>query len=138
MKHITKCPECSTAFRVHENQLTARQGKVRCGACGHVFDAFESLLESAQDDGPAPTPPAASAVAANNPSALPPALADTSSAHLSIGAATVWPNTTNARKPDKTKPGAPSKPVQPVTPPSVETKNALAVERRRRAARESL
>ncbi len=79
MKRITKCLQCSTAFRVHESQLTARQGKVRCGACGHVFDAFESLLESMPDERPSSPPPAAHAAVTNTPPAAPPAMADTSS-----------------------------------------------------------
>jgi predicted Zn finger-like uncharacterized protein len=45
MKLVTRCPQCMTAFRVHEHQLVARQGKVRCGACGHVFDAYSALVE---------------------------------------------------------------------------------------------
>ena len=36
---ITTCPECETAFRINEEQLAARKGRVRCGKCGAVFDA---------------------------------------------------------------------------------------------------
>jgi predicted Zn finger-like uncharacterized protein len=42
-KLTTRCPHCDTAFRVYTEQLAARQGKVRCGACGNVFDAYETL-----------------------------------------------------------------------------------------------
>ena len=59
MKLITRCPECRTAFRVHENQLAARQGKVRCGACGFIFDAFASLVEVIQEEPRQPQQPAA-------------------------------------------------------------------------------
>lgn len=124
MKRITKCLQCSTAFRVHESQLTARQGKVRCGACGHIFDAFESLLESMPDERPSAPPPAAQAAVTNAPPAAPPAMADTSSAHLSIGAATVWPTTANTGHP---KPSAPTKPVQPVATPSAQVKSAVPI-----------
>lgn len=40
---ITRCPQCSTAFRIYEHQLAEREGRVRCGACSEVFDAYESL-----------------------------------------------------------------------------------------------
>ena len=44
---LTRCPGCSTTFRVTPEQVKARQGKVRCGRCQHVFDAIESLVEAA-------------------------------------------------------------------------------------------
>lgn len=44
---LTRCPNCETAFRVTPEQLKARQGQVRCGACQHVFNALESLVEEA-------------------------------------------------------------------------------------------
>ena len=31
--HVTRCPNCGTAFRVQPAQLSARGGKVRCGKC---------------------------------------------------------------------------------------------------------
>ena len=42
---LTRCPACETAFRVTPEQLKARQGKVRCGECQHVFNALETLVE---------------------------------------------------------------------------------------------
>lgn len=42
---LTRCPACDTAFRVSAEQLKAKQGKVRCGQCRHVFDALASLLD---------------------------------------------------------------------------------------------
>ena len=36
---ITRCPGCATAFRASESQLTARDGRVRCGQCKTIFDA---------------------------------------------------------------------------------------------------
>lgn len=44
MDHVTRCPNCSTAFRVTDQQLAAYQGKVRCGRCAFVFNARETLL----------------------------------------------------------------------------------------------
>ncbi len=45
MSRITACPQCQTRFRVTEEQLEARNGKVRCGRCEHVFNALETLIE---------------------------------------------------------------------------------------------
>lgn len=39
MSMITQCPECSTRFRVSQEQLEAHQGLVRCGRCHATFDA---------------------------------------------------------------------------------------------------
>jgi predicted Zn finger-like uncharacterized protein len=132
MKRITKCPQCSTAFRVHEEQLTARQGKVRCGACGHVFDAFGSLIESKEDDSPSPLPPATHSSSAEKSPATPPEMPDTSSAYLSIGAATVWPNAANKPKEDPTpsaqpKPASPQS-TQPIAATSAQVKSVAPVE----------
>jgi len=41
---ITRCPNCSTQFRVTENQLAAAGGRVRCGACLTVFEGTEHLI----------------------------------------------------------------------------------------------
>jgi predicted Zn finger-like uncharacterized protein len=43
MTMVTRCPECSTAFKVSTEQLQARDGSVRCGRCQRVFNAFDSL-----------------------------------------------------------------------------------------------
>ncbi|NJA89588.1 DUF3426 domain-containing protein [Rhodocyclus tenuis] len=48
----TRCPACTTTFRVVPDQLKARAGKVRCGQCGAVFNALDQL----QDDLPGATP----------------------------------------------------------------------------------
>jgi predicted Zn finger-like uncharacterized protein len=37
------CPSCSTRFRVVADQLKLRNGWVRCGSCGHAFNAVERL-----------------------------------------------------------------------------------------------
>jgi len=41
----TRCPACSTTFRVTSEQLRLKSGKVRCGQCLAVFNAFDSLIE---------------------------------------------------------------------------------------------
>lgn len=42
---LTRCPSCTTHFRVTPEQLKARTGRVRCGECQHVFNALDSLIE---------------------------------------------------------------------------------------------
>ena len=43
MDLYTRCAHCSTIFRVTTQQLQASAGRVRCGQCQQVFDAFASL-----------------------------------------------------------------------------------------------
>lgn len=40
----TTCPSCHAVFRVKPVQLDAHGGKVRCGKCAYVFNAFETLV----------------------------------------------------------------------------------------------
>lgn len=42
---LTRCPSCTTHFRVTPEQLKARSGRVRCGECQNVFNALDSLIE---------------------------------------------------------------------------------------------
>jgi len=42
----TQCPDCNTAFRVTANVLRQAAGKVRCGGCGHAFNALDYLSET--------------------------------------------------------------------------------------------
>ncbi|MBL8489743.1 MAG: zinc-ribbon domain-containing protein, partial [Rhodocyclaceae bacterium] len=53
---LTRCPSCETIFRITPEQLKARQGRVRCGECRHVFNALDTLLD---ESGPLtrPVPP---------------------------------------------------------------------------------
>lgn len=41
----TQCPDCDTAFPVTARVLQQAAGRVRCGHCGHPFDALERLSE---------------------------------------------------------------------------------------------
>lgn len=47
MSQITRCPSCSTSFKVVADQLRISEGWVRCGQCKEVFDASAHLLPSA-------------------------------------------------------------------------------------------
>ena len=39
----TCCNQCHSRYRITDQQLKAALGKVRCGECGKVFDALQSL-----------------------------------------------------------------------------------------------
>ena len=57
MSLVTRCPECSTAFRVLPAQLSARAGRVRCGKCAKVFDGVAHLTQATprpEPDEPSP------------------------------------------------------------------------------------
>jgi predicted Zn finger-like uncharacterized protein len=41
----TRCPSCSTAFKVTDKLLSMADGKVRCGACLAIFQATDYMLE---------------------------------------------------------------------------------------------
>ena len=53
MSLVTRCPACTTTFKVVRDQLRISDGWVRCGRCSHVFDATLDLHE-APDGAPAP------------------------------------------------------------------------------------
>ncbi len=40
---LTTCPNCAAQFKVQPEQLNVRQGRVMCGRCRSVFNAFQSL-----------------------------------------------------------------------------------------------
>jgi predicted Zn finger-like uncharacterized protein len=40
---LTTCPNCAAQFKVQPEQLNVRQGRVMCGRCRNVFNAFQSL-----------------------------------------------------------------------------------------------
>ena len=85
MSFVTRCPRCSTLFRVTPAQLQLRAGKVRCGRCMHVFDGLQALaveqgraaelarMESADGGANLDAP----AVAASESSTMPAAVRDT-------------------------------------------------------------
>lgn len=47
---LTTCPNCSAKFKVSPEQLNVRQGRVMCGRCRHVFNAFEALKRTEDND----------------------------------------------------------------------------------------
>jgi predicted Zn finger-like uncharacterized protein len=47
---ITTCVHCQARFRVTPVQLNARQGQVRCGRCGELFNGFGALERFPDDD----------------------------------------------------------------------------------------
>jgi predicted Zn finger-like uncharacterized protein len=51
---VTRCPKCGTSLRALEEQLTARDGLVRCGKCANVFDGIAHRI---RDDGAADASP---------------------------------------------------------------------------------
>ena len=55
MSLATRCPACTTTFKVVRDQLRISDGWVRCGRCSHVFDATLDLHEAS--DPPASAPP---------------------------------------------------------------------------------
>ncbi|MDQ0015819.1 putative Zn finger-like uncharacterized protein [Variovorax boronicumulans] len=71
MSLVTRCPACTTTFKVVRDQLRISDGWVRCGRCSHVFDATLDLHESS-DGAPAGAPPAPSPAAAYSPSLVEP------------------------------------------------------------------
>lgn len=67
---LTICPNCTAQFKVQPEQLNVRQGRVMCGRCRHVFNAFQSLSRLEETDGGgtssadlAPAPPPSSVIA---------------------------------------------------------------------------
>ncbi len=54
---LTTCPGCAAQFRVQPEQLNVRQGRVMCGRCRNVFNAFESLKRIEDDDAHLAAPP---------------------------------------------------------------------------------
>lgn len=72
----TQCPHCETVFAISAAQLEAAAGTVRCGECGHTFDAKCTLREQVPGAGheSAIEPPALepAAHAAAEPLELPP------------------------------------------------------------------
>jgi predicted Zn finger-like uncharacterized protein len=63
MRMSTRCPACGTAFRVYAEQLTARDGQVRCGKCATIFDARSTLVTEDEPEPPRAAAPEAPPVA---------------------------------------------------------------------------
>lgn len=101
---VTRCPACTTLFRVTPQQLQARQGQVRCGRCMTVFDGFKALATLPEQARPEAALPETTAAPPAAESAAPPAAA---------GGA---PARTPAEETGHT--AAPEAPAPPATPPA--------------------
>ena len=80
MSLVTRCPACTTLFKVVPDQIRIAAGWVRCGHCGEVFDASAHLLPRAASApaAPASTPTSnADALHVEWPAATPPPSAAT-------------------------------------------------------------
>jgi predicted Zn finger-like uncharacterized protein len=53
-ERYTRCPGCTTIFRVTPQQLALRGGQVRCGHCKTVFDGNAELISLAPRRAPPP------------------------------------------------------------------------------------
>ncbi|MDQ7989907.1 MAG: DUF3426 domain-containing protein [Candidatus Dactylopiibacterium sp.] len=73
----TRCPHCSTQFRVRPEQLSLRGGRVRCGHCQQAFSALAHLEELAEAT-PADAPGLSSAPVAAPAGAAPEAAREAS------------------------------------------------------------
>ncbi|PKO43274.1 MAG: hypothetical protein CVU30_07875, partial [Betaproteobacteria bacterium HGW-Betaproteobacteria-3] len=73
MSLITRCPACTTTFKVVPDQLRISEGWVRCGQCAHIFDASVHLQDDAAVVGTpsAAAPGGAAPVAGASPAAPP-------------------------------------------------------------------
>lgn len=49
MSLATRCINCSTVFRVVQDQLLVSEGWVRCGRCREVFNAIENMFDLKKD-----------------------------------------------------------------------------------------
>jgi predicted Zn finger-like uncharacterized protein len=49
MSLLTRCPACTTLYRVVPDQLRISEGWVKCGQCGDIFDASQHLIEATID-----------------------------------------------------------------------------------------
>ena len=61
MSLLTRCPACTTLYRVVPDQLRISEGWVKCGQCGDIFDASKHLIEASID----PEPPRGAEVGAS-------------------------------------------------------------------------
>jgi predicted Zn finger-like uncharacterized protein len=68
MSLVTRCPSCSTMFRVVPDQLRVSEGWVRCGRCMQTFNATHSLFDENGAPAPAPGQALTGAPVASSPS----------------------------------------------------------------------
>jgi predicted Zn finger-like uncharacterized protein len=75
MSLATRCINCSTVFRVVQDQLLVSEGWVRCGRCREVFNAIENMFDLKKDTPssllPLATPPTGFDTLRDTPPAAP-------------------------------------------------------------------
>ncbi|MEZ5607834.1 MAG: DUF3426 domain-containing protein [Burkholderiaceae bacterium] len=138
MSLVTRCPACSTLFKVVPDQIRIAAGWVRCGHCGEVFDASAHLLPRGAAAPPAPvnapvvpaTPPVAQPPSAPTPLAraadpVPPAPAVESATGLpQAGHRSASPGHEHGHEPEPSLAAAQAAPPSPVTPDTAPTPGA--------------
>ncbi|MDP9912111.1 putative Zn finger-like uncharacterized protein [Variovorax boronicumulans] len=88
MSLVTRCPACTTTFKVVRDQLRISDGWVRCGRCSHVFDATLDLQEAPDGAVSAPAAPAPAPTPAPSPmSSMAALVASFDDARLDLAAA---------------------------------------------------
>jgi predicted Zn finger-like uncharacterized protein len=99
---ITQCPDCLTAFRATPEQLALREGRVRCGHCGMVFDARANLLDPDTLEPLQPAAPSTSFPAAPPPAEVPAefAGAESSPGEVTAGTGDPGPDEGFSARPD--------------------------------------
>lgn len=52
MTLLTRCPACTTIYKIVPDQLRISQGWVKCGQCGDIFDATQHLVHIEPEECP--------------------------------------------------------------------------------------
>jgi predicted Zn finger-like uncharacterized protein len=110
MALATRCPHCTTTFRVAHDQLKLRAGLVRCGACKQIFNGVENLLGPevipvSSPNAAAVPPPAAPAAPSAEPAPAP-AMRPASGAGMPTAAGTASPSSLSLSPPTTAFPSA--------------------------------
>jgi predicted Zn finger-like uncharacterized protein len=121
---FTRCPQCTTTFRVTEEALNKAGGRVRCGRCASVFNARAELRETGAPAAVPPAPPAVPPAPSAVPPAPPAAPPAPSAAPPAPAAAATPPTTTAAAPPPAAAAAAPP---APTAAPAAGTPLALGV-----------
>ncbi|XKM07074.1 DUF3426 domain-containing protein [Massilia atriviolacea] len=126
MALATRCPHCSTTFRVASDQLKLRGGIVRCGACNEIFDGNAALVEldALPPVVPSPAESPAAAAAPNVPVGAPAAGAAAAGAAATGPVSTLQMDTSFVpvwlRQQPAPAPQAAPEPIAPVPAPEPE------------------
>jgi predicted Zn finger-like uncharacterized protein len=113
MSWLTACPDCQTVFRISNEQLAPRDGMVRCGVCGVVFDARQSLQRLQEEVWPA--------LEIDDAAGVPPSPAQMLSEVLEEAAELVAPPGTPGEQSAESRPAGESAEVEITAAPSPET-----------------